>query len=92
MNQAHASEPEPLRGPRPATAEDATSDDDRSGLSGGLQRLVEAGKDLIRERPLAAVGTAAAAGFVIGSLTPGLVARPIGHVVLRHLMTRFTKD
>lgn len=51
-------------------------------------RLVDHAKDAIRERPLTAVAGAVIVGFVAGSLTPKLIAQPIGVLALRALISR----
>lgn len=58
------------------------------GLEFMFWAIVERAEDTIRARPLPAVGAATLAGFVAGSLTPRLIARPLGVLALRELLGR----
>ena len=59
---------------------------------GLLAALLARGQAAIRERPLAAVGSAAAMGYVVGSLSPRIIARPLGLLALRTLISRLVPD
>lgn len=94
MSHAHATQ-----FPTPSTpADDAPPEDegrraaDEGGGSGVLDRLVEPGRERVRERPLTAVSGAIVVGFVAGSLTPRLIAQPLGVIALKVVLARVFGD
>lgn len=68
--------------PNPMTHDSSQTD---GSLTDGslIDRGVAQARERIRERPLLSMGAAATAGFLVGSATPGFVARLAVPIALR---------
>ena len=91
MNTAQNSEPSRLHSFRSDSDQsdgNYSASSAKSRMRDQIRGLVDASKDLVRERPLVAVGGGVVVGLVVGSLTPRLIAQPVGAIALKLMLTR----